>query len=111
MAGGAARGNGSERYRHCGRHSRNSSAPRNTAAQAHSPLVVERQRRSDEDPLRELGWKMTVRRFELLKPHMGEAATTTAMTFPILTGAALAGLCAVVAWAPVKSFSKARPSG
>ena len=45
--------------------------------------------------LRELGWKMTVRRFELLKPHMGEAATTTAMTFPLLTGVAIAGLCTV----------------
>ena len=43
--------------------------------------------------LRELGWKMTLRRFELLKPHMGEAATTTAMTFPLLTGLAVAGLC------------------
>jgi hypothetical protein len=43
--------------------------------------------------LRELGWKMTLRRFELLKPHMGEAATTTAMTFPLLSGLAVAGLC------------------
>ena len=43
--------------------------------------------------LRELGWKMTLRRIELLKPHMGEAATTTAMTFPVLTGLAVAGLC------------------
>jgi hypothetical protein len=34
-----------------------------------------------------------VRRFELLKPHMGQAATTTAMTFPLLTGLAVAGLC------------------
>ena len=46
-----------------------------------------------KDQLRELGWKMTARRFELLKPHMGEAATTTVMTFPVLTGAAVAGLC------------------
>jgi Hemerythrin HHE cation binding domain/Protein of unknown function (DUF3618) len=45
--------------------------------------------------LRELGWKMTVRRLELLKPHMGEAATTTAMTFPLLTGVVVAGLCTV----------------
>jgi hypothetical protein len=50
-----------------------------------------------KDQLRELGWKMTVRRFELLKPHMGEAATTTVMTFPVLTGAAVAGLC-MAAW-------------
>ena len=47
--------------------------------------------------LRELGWKMTVRRFELLKPRMGEAATTTVMTFPVLTGAAVAGVC-MAAW-------------
>jgi hypothetical protein len=47
--------------------------------------------------LRELGWKMTVRRFELLKPHMGEAATTTVMTFPVLSGVAVAGLC-MAAW-------------
>jgi hypothetical protein len=40
---------------------------------------------------------MTVRRFELLKPHMGEAATTTVMTFPVLTGAAVAGVC-MAAW-------------
>jgi hypothetical protein len=45
--------------------------------------------------LRELGWKMTLRRFELLKPRMGEAATTTVMTFPLLTGLAVAGLCTV----------------
>lgn len=43
--------------------------------------------------LRELGWKMNLRRFELLKPHVGEAAATTAMTFPVLTGLAVAGLC------------------
>jgi Hemerythrin HHE cation binding domain len=47
--------------------------------------------------LRELGWKMTMRRFELLKPRMGEAATTTVMTFPVMTGAAIAGLC-MAAW-------------
>ena len=50
-----------------------------------------------KDQLRELGWKMTVRRLELLKGHMGEAATTTVMTFPVLTGAAVAGLC-MAAW-------------
>lgn len=47
--------------------------------------------------LRELGRKMTLRRFELLKPRMGEAATTTVMTFPVLTGAAVAGMC-MAAW-------------
>lgn len=44
--------------------------------------------------LRELGWQMTMRRFELLKPHMAEAASTTAMTFPVLTTAAVVGLLA-----------------
>jgi len=34
---------------------------------------------------------------KLLKPDMGEAATTTVMTFPVLTGAAVAGLC-MAAW-------------
>lgn len=57
--------------------------------------------------LRELGWKMTMRRFELLKPHLSEAATTAAMTFPVLTGAAVGGLCAV-AWLLVRGVTKAR---
>lgn len=46
--------------------------------------------------LRELGWQMTVRRLELLKPRAAEAASTTAVTFPVLTGVAVAGLCAGV---------------
>lgn len=50
-----------------------------------------------KDQLRELGWEMTVRRIALLKPRMGEAATTTVMTFPVLTGAAVAGVC-MAAW-------------
>jgi len=58
-----------------------------------------------KDQLRELGWKMTVRRFELLKPHMGEAATTTVMTFPVLTGAAVAGLC-MAAWLLFRGTTK-----
>jgi len=55
-----------------------------------------------KDQLRELGWQMTVRRMELLKPHMSEAASTFAMTFPILTGAAVAGLL-TAAWLVVRS--------
>jgi Hemerythrin HHE cation binding domain len=47
--------------------------------------------------LRELGWEMTLRRLELLKPHMAEAASTTVMTFPVLTGLVAVGLC-TVAW-------------
>ncbi|HEX4677501.1 MAG TPA: hemerythrin domain-containing protein [Steroidobacteraceae bacterium] len=50
-----------------------------------------------KDQLRELGWEMAARRLELLKPHMGEAATTTVITFPVLTGAVAAGLC-MAAW-------------
>lgn len=46
-----------------------------------------------KEQLRELGWQMTVRRFELLRPRAAEAARTTVMTFPVLTGVAVAGLC------------------
>ena len=44
------------------------------------------------DDLGELGWRMTKRRIELLKPRLGELTTTTARTFPIGTAAAAAGL-------------------
>jgi len=54
-----------------------------------------------KDGLRELGWRMTVRRIELLKPHAGEIASTTARTFPVLTGALAAGLLALV-WLVVR---------
>jgi hemerythrin superfamily protein len=50
-----------------------------------------------KDRLRELGWQMTLRRFELLKPHVAEVASTTVRTFPILTGAFAAGVLAL-AW-------------
>jgi len=56
------------------------------------------------DQLRELGWKMTLRRFELLQPHMAEAASTTAITFPVLTGMAVAGLC-TAAWLLVREVT------
>jgi Hemerythrin HHE cation binding domain/Protein of unknown function (DUF3618) len=46
--------------------------------------------------LRELGWKMTVRRLALLKPHAAEAARTTALTFPVATGAMVAGFATAV---------------
>jgi hypothetical protein len=62
-----------------------------------------------KDQLRELGWKMTLRRFELLKPHMGEAASTTAMTFRVLTGVAALGLC-TAAWLLWRGVM-ARPGG
>ncbi len=44
--------------------------------------------------LRELGWRMTARRLELLKPHAAEVATTAALTFPVATTAAAVGVCA-----------------
>jgi hypothetical protein len=47
-----------------------------------------------QDRLRELGWKMTVRRLELLRPHAAEVATTTALTFPVATALAAIGVCA-----------------
>jgi hypothetical protein len=46
--------------------------------------------------LRDLGWRMTVRRGELLKPHAAEVATTTALTFPVATAAVAVGVCAGV---------------
>jgi len=45
--------------------------------------------------LTELGMAMTRRRMELLRPHLGEVARTTAMSFPVATAAAAAGLLAV----------------
>jgi hypothetical protein len=48
------------------------------------------------DELRELGWKMTARRIELLKPHAAEVATTAALTFPVAVTAAALGVCAGV---------------
>lgn len=47
------------------------------------------------DRLGELGMTMTRRRMELLRPHLGEVARTTMMSFPIATAAAAAGLLAV----------------
>ena len=50
-----------------------------------------------KDQLRELGVQMNLRRLELLRPRMGEAATTTVVAFPLLTAAATAALC-LTAW-------------
>lgn len=49
-----------------------------------------------QEQLRELGWRMTARRFELLKPHAAEVAATAAVTFPVATTAAVLGVCAGV---------------
>jgi hypothetical protein len=55
--------------------------------------------------LRELGRTMTARRVELLKPHMVEAASTTAVTFPVLTGVAVVGVCAS-AWLLIRGVTR-----
>lgn len=49
------------------------------------------------DRLGELGMRMTMRRMELLKPHLGEVAMTTAKSFPIATAAMATGTLAL-AW-------------
>ena len=49
------------------------------------------------DRLGTLGAQMTKRRLELLKPHLGEVAVTTARSFPVATAAAVAAVCAF-AW-------------
>jgi hypothetical protein len=55
--------------------------------------------------LRELGGQMTLRRLELLKPHMTEVASATAVGFPVLTGVAAVGLC-MAAWYLYSSASR-----
>jgi hemerythrin superfamily protein len=47
--------------------------------------------------LGELGRQMTRRRLELLRPHWGEVARTSAQSFPLATATAAAGLLAI-AW-------------
>jgi hemerythrin superfamily protein len=44
------------------------------------------------DQLGALGWQMTRRHIELLKPHVAELTTTTARTFPVGSAAAVAGV-------------------
>jgi hemerythrin superfamily protein len=48
------------------------------------------------DRLGELGVQMTKRRLQLLKPHLGEVAITTARSFPIATAAVASGALALV---------------
>jgi hypothetical protein len=52
--------------------------------------------------LGELGAQMTKRRMELLRPHLGEIAVTTARSFPVATAAAAAGLL-TLGWLLVRS--------
>jgi len=49
-----------------------------------------------KDDLGALGWEMTRRRMQLLKPHMAELATSTAQTFPVLTATTIVGVGTVV---------------
>src|SRR5262245_26259946 len=56
------------------------------------------------DQLGALGWRMTKRRIELLRPHVGELTTTTARTFPLGTAAAAAGVL-TLAWLLFRSGS------
>ena len=57
--------------------------------------------------LRGLGWKMAVRRAQLLRPHAAEAARTTAMTFPLLMGALAVGLISL-GWVLIRHATVAR---
>jgi hemerythrin superfamily protein len=54
------------------------------------------------DRLGELGMRMTKRRMELLKPHLGEVAMTTMKSFPIATAAVATGTLAL-AWLLLRS--------
>src|SRR5262245_58687073 len=56
------------------------------------------------DALGALVWRMTKRRIELLRPHVGELTTTTARTFPLGTAAAAAGVL-TLAWLLFRSGS------
>lgn len=56
------------------------------------------------DQLGELGWKMTARRIELLKPHASHALRTTAATFPVLTAITAISVLSAL-WLIVKGAS------
>lgn len=47
------------------------------------------------DRLGELGLQMTRRRIQLLRPHLGEVAVTTARSFPVLTAASAVAVIAL----------------
>lgn len=59
------------------------------------------------DDLGTLGMQMTRRRLQLLGPHLGEVARTSARSFPLLTGAAAAGLMAL-AWLALRPVARRR---
>ena len=53
------------------------------------------------DQLGSLGLQMTKRRMQLLKPHMRDVAATSARSFPVLFGAAAAGIL-LLGWLAVR---------
>ena len=59
------------------------------------------------DELGELGMQMTRRRVQLLKPHAGELAVTTAQSFPVLVGAAAVGVM-LLGWLALRPTPRAR---
>lgn len=59
------------------------------------------------DHLGELGMQMTKRRVQLLKPHAGELAVTTAQSFPVLVGAAAVGVV-LLGWLAVRPAPRTR---
>jgi hemerythrin superfamily protein len=60
------------------------------------------------DELGALGWRMTKRRMELLRGHVGELTMSTARTFPVGTAAAAAGVLTLT-WLLFRSGNN-RPS-
>jgi len=58
------------------------------------------------DELGSLGWQMTKRRMELLRPRVGELTTTTARTFPVGTAAAAVGVL-TLGWLLFRGNSRA----
>jgi hemerythrin superfamily protein len=58
------------------------------------------------DSLGRLGWEMTKRRVELLKPHIAELASTTVRTFPVGSAAAVAGVL-TLGWLLIRAGSRA----
>jgi hemerythrin superfamily protein len=57
------------------------------------------------DRLGELGMQMTKRRMELLRPNLGEAAMTTARSFPVATAALAVGVLAL-GWLAIRPGSR-----
>jgi hypothetical protein len=57
--------------------------------------------------LQKLGWQMSVRRLELLKTHKARAVITTAVTFPVLSGALMLGTL-YAGWRVLKVITRSR---